>query len=62
MQFVETLFMMVESFMQLALGLLKLIAILALFAVIVSNPLIFLFVIVFCPGVLSFALTLALMK
>lgn len=58
MQFIETIIELVESCMHLAIGLLKFIIAMYLLVLIISNPLIFLFVVLFCPGVFSFVLTL----
>lgn len=62
MQLIETMFMLAESFLHLAVGLMKFFVAMYLLVFIISNPLIFLFVVLFCPGVLTFALSLMLMS
>jgi len=62
MELIETMIMLVEAFMQLAIGLLKFIAVMYLFVLIISNPLVFLFMAVFCPGLFTFVISLMLMS
>lgn len=62
MELIETMIMLVEAFMQLAIGLLKFMFAMYLFALIISNPLVFIFIVVFCPGVFTFVMSLMLMS
>ena len=62
MELIETMIMVIEAFMQLAIGLLKFIAVMYLFVLIISNPLVFLFMAVFCPGLFTFVISLMLMS
>lgn len=61
MELIETMIMLVEALIQLAIGLLKFIAAMYVLALIISNPLVFLFVVVFCPGGFTFVMSLMLM-
>ncbi|MDD3148964.1 MAG: hypothetical protein PHD82_16845, partial [Candidatus Riflebacteria bacterium] len=58
MQFIETMIELVESVLHLVIGLVKFIIAIYLLVLIISNPLIFLFVVLFCPGVFSFVMPL----
>ncbi len=62
MELIEAIITLVEAFMQLAMGLLKFVVVMYLFALIISNPLVFIFIVIFCPGVFTFIMSLMLMS
>ncbi|NLF98079.1 MAG: hypothetical protein GX569_15205 [Candidatus Riflebacteria bacterium] len=60
MQLIETVFMLIEAFFQLVVGLLKIAALCFVLCLIISNPLLFLLTVVFMPGLLTFVVTFKL--
>lgn len=60
MQLIETIFMLIEAFFQLAVGLLKIAVLCFVLCLIISNPLLFLLIVVFMPGLLTFFVTFKL--
>jgi len=60
MQIIETALLLIEGLFHLSMGLIKIAALCFVLALMISNPLLFLLIVFFMPGLLTFVLTFKL--